>query len=60
MGLSAGNDVAPWVGEPDAKPTCNGCVIYQWQEGRDNHYVCLNSLNSGKYAYNNLQSVYYT
>jgi hypothetical protein len=60
VGLSAGNDVAPWVGEPDAKPTFNGCVIYQWQEGRDNHYACLNSLNSGKYAYNNLQSVYYT
>jgi hypothetical protein len=60
LGLSAGNDVAPWVGEPDAKPTFNGCVIYNWQEGRDNHYACVNSLNSGKYAYNNLQSVYYT
>jgi hypothetical protein len=60
VALSAGNDVAPWVGEPDAKPTFSGCVIYNWQEGRDNHYACLNSLNSGKYAYNNLQSVYYT
>ncbi len=60
LGLSAGNDVAPWVGEPDAKPTLNGCVGFTWQEGRDNHYACLNSLNSGKYAYNNLQSVYYT
>lgn len=60
LGLSAGNDVAPWVGEPDAKPTFNGCVSYTWQGGRDNHYACLNSLNSGKYAYNNLQSVYYT
>jgi hypothetical protein len=60
VGLSAGNDVAPWVGEPDAKPTFNGCVTFSWQEGRDNHYACLNSLNSGKYAYNNLQSVYYT
>jgi hypothetical protein len=60
VGLSAGNDVAPWVGEPDAKPTFNACVIYNSQEGRDNHYACLNSLNSGKYAYNNLQSVYYT
>jgi hypothetical protein len=60
LGISAGNDVAPWVGEPDAKPTFSGCVIYNWQEGRDNHYACLNSLNSGKYAYNNLQSVYYT
>ena len=59
-GLSAGNDVAPWVGAPDAKPTFNGCVIFAWQDGRDNHYACLNSLNSGKYAYNNVQSVYYT
>jgi hypothetical protein len=60
LGLSAGNDVAPWVGEPDAKPTFNTCVAYTWQEGRDNHYACLNSLNSGKYAYNNVQSIYYT
>jgi Putative beta-barrel porin-2, OmpL-like. bbp2/Carboxypeptidase regulatory-like domain len=60
VGLSAGNDVAPWVGEPNAKPTFNACVAYTWQDGRDNHYACLNSLNSGKYAYNNLQSLYYT
>jgi hypothetical protein len=60
LGISAGNDVAPWVGEPNAKPTLNACVAYTWEEGRDNHYACLNSLNSGKYAYNNLQSVYYT
>jgi hypothetical protein len=60
LGLSAGNDVAPWVGEPNAKPTFNGCVVFDWQEGRDNHYACLNSLNSGKYSYNNLQSAYYT
>jgi hypothetical protein len=60
VGLSAGNDVAPWVGEPDAKPTFNSCVSFSWQEGRDTHYACLNSLNSGKYSYNNLQSVYYT
>ena len=60
VGLSAGNDVAPWVGEPDAKPTFNSCVSFSSQHGRDNHYACLNSLNSGKYAYNNLQSGYYT
>jgi hypothetical protein len=60
VALSAGNDVAPWVGEPNAKPTLSTCVTYAWQEGRDSHYACLNSLNSGKYAYNNLQSVYYT
>ncbi len=60
VGLSAGNDVAPWVGEPNAKPTLNSCVAYTWLDGRDNHYACLNSLNSGKYAYNNVQSAYYT
>jgi hypothetical protein len=60
VGLSAGNDVAPWVGEPDAKPTFNTCVGYTWKKGRDNVYVCENSLNSGKYAYNNLQASYAT
>lgn len=35
VGLSAGNDVAPWVGEPNAKPTFNACVGYTWSEGRD-------------------------
>jgi hypothetical protein len=28
VGLSAGNDVAPWIGEPNAKPTLNACVGY--------------------------------
>lgn len=60
VGLSAGNDVAPWVGEPDAKPTLNTCVGYTWSMGGDNLYGCLNSLNSGKYAYNNVQSLYLT
>jgi hypothetical protein len=60
VGLSAGNDVAPWVGEPNAKPTFNGCIGYTWTHGRDNFYVCDNSTNSGKYAYNNLQAYYAT
>jgi hypothetical protein len=59
-GLSAGNDVAPWVGEPNAKPTFNACVGYTWSQGADNLYVCDNSTNSGKYAYNNLQAYYAT
>ena len=57
-GLSAGNDVAPWTS--DAKPTLNACVSYYWHSGGDDIYACLNSLNDQKYAYNNLQSVYYT
>ena len=60
VGLSAGNDVAPWVGAPNAKPTFNACVGYTWSEGGDNLYVCDNSTNSGKYAYNNLQAYYVT
>jgi Putative beta-barrel porin-2, OmpL-like. bbp2 len=60
VGLSAGNDVAPWVGEPNAKPTFNACVGYTWSEGGDNIYACDNSTNSGKYAYNNLQAYYVT
>jgi hypothetical protein len=60
VGLSAGNDVAPWVGEPNAKPTFNACVGYTWHEGGDNIYVCDNSTNSGKYAYNNVQAYYAT
>jgi hypothetical protein len=60
VGLSAGNDVAREVGAPNAKPTFNACVGYTWTEGRDNLYVCDNSTNSGKYAYNNLQAYYAT
>jgi hypothetical protein len=60
VGLSAGNDVAPWIGEPNAKPTFNACIAYTWSTGRDNVYVCDNSTNSGKYAYNNLQAYYAT
>jgi hypothetical protein len=57
-GVSPGCDTMPWT--TSAKVTLNGCVGYTWSEGSDNVYVCQNSLNDGKYAYNNLQSVYAT
>src|SRR3974390_2654846 len=38
VGLSAGNDVAPWVGQPNAKPTFNACVGYTWRGAWDNVY----------------------
>jgi hypothetical protein len=57
-GLSAGNDVAPWT--KDAKATVNVCGGYTWSKGLDNIYVCANSINDGKYAYNNLQAYYAT
>lgn len=59
VGLSPGNDVAPWV-KHDARLTLNACVGYTWSKGLDNIYVCDNSLNNGEYAYNNVQSFYAT
>ncbi|WP_157477215.1 outer membrane beta-barrel protein [Granulicella tundricola] len=52
-GLSAGHDVAPWTS--DAKPSGTACVSYTTKSVNDNVYVCANGINSGKYAYNNLQ-----
>jgi|SRR5271169_1048882 len=59
-GVSPGCDIAPWVGGPEAKTTFNGCLGYTWSQGWDNLYFCDNSLNSGKYSYNNLQAFYLT
>ena len=57
-GVSAGNDVAPWT--KDAKPTLTACVDYTWSKGGDALYTCANSVNDGKYAYNNVQGYYET
>ena len=57
-GISPGCDTMPWTSS--AKVTLNACVGYTWSEGRDNIYVCDNSLNDGHYAYNNLQAFYAT
>ena len=57
-GISGGCEAAPWA--PDAKLTGDVCVAYNWQEGRDNFYVCANSINDGKYNYNNLAAYYAT
>ena len=58
MGLSDGNDVAPWT--PDAQLTGTACAQYTWTQGGDVLYTCVNSLNKGNYAYNNVQSFYET
>ena len=58
VGISPGCDTMPWTSS--AKVTLNGCLGYTWAEGRDNIYVCDNSLNDGRYAYNNLQAFYAT
>jgi hypothetical protein len=59
IGLSPGCDVAPWKTQ-DAKPTVNTCVGYTWRDGLDNIYTCANSINNGRYAYNNMQAYYAT
>ena len=59
VGVSSGCEAASWT-RPDSKPTLNFCAIYEWNNGRDNLYPCLNALNDGKYAYNNLNAVYNT
>jgi hypothetical protein len=53
LGLTASHDVAPWT--PDARPSLTACVSYTFNKGNDNLYPCLNGLNNGEYAYNNLQ-----
>jgi len=58
LGISPGCDTAAWKG--DAQLTGNACAIYTWSNGGDNIYVCANSLNSGKYGYNNLAAYYAT
>ena len=57
-GLSAGCEAAPWA--PDHRLTGNVCVAYNWNGGKDNWYTCANSINSGKYDYNNLAAYYTT
>jgi hypothetical protein len=53
LGLTASHDVAPWT--PDAQPSATACISYTFNQGNDNVYPCVNGLNNGKYAYNNLQ-----
>ena len=57
-GLSAGCDAAIWT--KDGKATGTACLSYQWREEYDEIYGCANSINSSKYAYNNLAAYYLT
>jgi hypothetical protein len=58
FGISGGCEASPW--SPVAKLTANVCVGYTWSNGGDNIYLCANSLNDGKYSYNNLAAYYAT
>jgi Putative beta-barrel porin-2, OmpL-like. bbp2 len=53
LGFSAGNDIAPWAS--GAKPSLTACVAYTFNSGNDEIYPCASGINSGKYAYNNVQ-----
>ena len=57
-GMSGGCEAAPW--SPYAKLTANFCVAYTWAAGGDEVYACANSLNDGRYSYNNLSAYYAT
>lgn len=58
VGLSGGCESSPW--SPYAKLTGNVCLGYNWSNGGDNLYACANSINDGKYSYNNLSAYYLT
>lgn len=58
LGLSGGHDVALWT--PDATPSAIFCLDYSTASNNDNFYGCANGINSGKYAYNNLQDYDFT
>jgi putative OmpL-like beta-barrel porin-2/carboxypeptidase family protein len=53
LGLTASHDVAPWTA--DARPSATACIGYTFNHGNDFLYPCINGLNAGEYAYNNLQ-----
>jgi Putative beta-barrel porin-2, OmpL-like. bbp2 len=58
LGLSCSHDVACWT--PDATPSAIFCLNYSTASNNDNFYGCANGINSGKYAYNNLQDYDFT
>jgi hypothetical protein len=57
-GISPGCDVMPWT--TDAKLTGNTCIVFTWRNGGDALNTCDNTINDGKYAYNNLTAFYET
>ena len=45
-----------WLPGPRTrKPSATACISYTFNHGNDNVYPCVNGLNNGRYAYNNLQ-----
>ena len=54
FGAHAGNDVAFWE-KQDAKLTPVACVRWTSRDSNNSIYPCVNSINNGKYAYDNIQ-----
>jgi opacity protein-like surface antigen len=54
FGAHAGNDLAFWE-KQDAKLTPVACVRWTSRDNNDSVYPCVNSINNGKYAYDNIQ-----
>ena len=41
--------------DPGDRPSFVGCVRYESDSARDDIYLCVDGINTGKYGYNNLQ-----
>jgi opacity protein-like surface antigen len=54
FGVHGGNDVAAWE-RADAKVTPMACIRWTSRDNNDSIYPCVNSINNGKYAYDNIQ-----
>jgi hypothetical protein len=57
-GISPGCDTAPWTSQ--AQLTGNTCIVFTWHNGGDTLNTCDNTINNGKYSYNNLTAFYET
>jgi hypothetical protein len=52
-GITDGHDIAPWA--TGAKASGNLCLDYTTPSIRNNFYLCAAGINSGRYAYDNVQ-----
>ena len=55
VGLTAGNDTAPW--DPDARLSPTVCLQWISASNSDALYGCANTINGAQYAYNNVNQI---
>lgn len=55
VGLTAGNDTAPW--DPDARLSPTVCLQWIAPSNDDSIYGCANTINGAQFAYNNINQV---